>query len=113
MPPERQPIFPPRPASFGRDCKSLQIPLPLLRGFCSHPRVKFFVSLLALCALTLTACNTLNTRRALYSPGKASGPYTDRMRYGKPLSQPQYVERRVAREPDGSLSPAEPLPPAL
>jgi uncharacterized lipoprotein NlpE involved in copper resistance len=38
--------------------------------------VKSAVSLLALVALSLTACNTLVTRKDLYSPKKGDGPYT-------------------------------------
>jgi hypothetical protein len=38
--------------------------------------VKSAVSLLALAALSLTACNTLVTRKDLYSPVKGDGPYT-------------------------------------
>jgi hypothetical protein len=40
--------------------------------------VKFLTSLLLLSVLGLsqTACNTLSTRRDLFSPTRASGPYT-------------------------------------
>jgi hypothetical protein len=38
--------------------------------------VKSAVSLLALAALSFTACNTLVTRKDLYSPVKGDGPYT-------------------------------------
>ena len=47
------------------------------RRFAAMRRVKFAAaSLLALCALATTACNTLVTRRDMYAPTKASGPYT-------------------------------------
>ncbi len=40
--------------------------------------VKFLTSLLLLAGLglSLSACNTLSTRRDLYSPTRGSGPYT-------------------------------------
>ena len=50
-----------------------------------------------LLAFSLSACNTLATRRDLYSPAKASGPYTEALysgsyvygRYPKPKPQPK------------------------
>jgi hypothetical protein len=47
--------------------------------------VKFLTSLLLLSGLglSLSGCNTLSTRRDLYSPTRANGPYTK-----------QYVEMR-------------------
>jgi hypothetical protein len=35
-----------------------------------------------LLAFSLSACNTLATRRDLYSPAKASGPYTEALYSG-------------------------------
>ncbi len=45
--------------------------------------VKFPALLLALSALAFVACNNLTTRRELYSPGKAKGPYTQQLRSGQ------------------------------
>lgn len=45
--------------------------------------VKIVSSILLLSLLALTGCNTLVTRRDLYSPKKGSGYWTDRERYGK------------------------------
>ena len=45
--------------------------------------VKIVSSILLLSLLTLTGCNTLVTRRDLYSPKKGSGYWTDRAHYGK------------------------------
>ena len=52
-----------------------------------------------LLAFSLSACNTLATRRDLYAPTKASGPYTEALysgsyvygRYPKPKPQPAPV----------------------
>ena len=38
--------------------------------------MKFAVSLLSLLAFSLAACNTAATRRDMFAPTKASGPYT-------------------------------------
>ncbi|MEO8352153.1 MAG: hypothetical protein ABI680_10515 [Chthoniobacteraceae bacterium] len=70
--------------------------------------MKFFVSLLALSAFAFTACNTLATRRTLYSPAKASGQYVDHLRYGTPLTQPQWVDRPALE--DEEVEAAAPIP---
>jgi hypothetical protein len=52
-----------------------------------------------LLAFSLSACNTLVTRRDLYAPARASGPYTEALysgsyvygRYPKPKPQPKPV----------------------
>jgi hypothetical protein len=59
----------------------------LTRAFCSDARVKFAVSLLALLAFSFAACDTLATRRSLYSPAKASGPYTKYRKEGGKLPE--------------------------
>jgi hypothetical protein len=73
--------------------------------------VKFAAaSLLVLCALATTACNTLVTRRDLYAPTKASGPYTTI--YQKSLYvygvQPQPHAPRMTPAPLPEIEP--PLP---
>lgn len=45
-------------------------------------RVKFAFSLLALAALTFTACNTNATRRDMYAPAQANGPYSQALDNG-------------------------------
>jgi hypothetical protein len=52
------------------------LPFPPWRMFCCYAPVKFAASLAFASALVLTACNTLVTRRDLYSPSKGSGPYS-------------------------------------
>ena len=64
--------------------------------------VKFAAaSLLVVCALATTACNTLVTRRDMYAPTKASGPYTTIMQ--KSL----YV---YGVQPQPHAPPATPMP---
>ena len=63
--------------------------------------VKFAASLLVLLAFSLTACNTLVTRRDLYAPTKASGPYTK-----------WYREGGKWPHPDANATPAPQAPPA-
>ena len=78
-----------------------QFPLSLRSPFWSDAAVKFAVLLLALFAFSLTACNTLVTRRALYSPAKASGPYTKYRYHGG---------RLPPTAPPPLPAPAEPKP---
>lgn len=60
-------------------CRTL-CPLNFTRLPAPIPRVKFAFSLLLVStAFSLSACNTLVTRRDLYSPKKVSGPWTDRL----------------------------------
>ena len=56
--------------------------------------MKFAVSLLALLAFSFAACDTLATRRSLYAPAKASGPYTKYRKEGGKLP-----ETRIAITP--------------
>jgi hypothetical protein len=58
----------------------LRFPFPI--AFAPIGGVKFAATLLALLTFSLTACNNLATRRDLYSPTKASGPYTKWYREG-------------------------------
>ncbi len=44
--------------------------------------MKFAVSLLLLAVLSLAACNTLVTKRDVYSRGKGNGPYSEALREG-------------------------------
>jgi hypothetical protein len=57
-------------------------PLTLLRASARMPAVKFATPFLLLIALALSACHTsyLVTRRPLYSPARASGPYSEARR---------------------------------
>jgi hypothetical protein len=55
--------------------KSLR-PVDTTGRFCSHARVKFFLPLALLAAFALSACNTIENRRSLYSYEKVEGPYT-------------------------------------
>lgn len=64
-----------------------EFPLFLSLPFCSDADVKFAVSLLALLAFSFAACDTLATRRSLYSPAKASGPYTKYRKEGGRLPE--------------------------
>lgn len=68
---------------------STLLPFQAGRGFARIGAVKFAFSLLILSALALTACNNLVTRRDMYSPAKASGPYTTARRTGKLPSKEQ------------------------
>ena len=56
----------------------IDTPFPL----CSDPRVKFAAPLLALAVFSLVACNTLVTRRDVYSPQKGHGPYSQALKEG-------------------------------
>jgi hypothetical protein len=63
------------------------------------PLVKFFLPLALLAALVLSACNTLENRRSLYSTEKVHGPYTRELEEGnggsaKTIDQ-QYAEQRA------------------
>jgi len=62
-----------------------EFPLFLSIGFCSDAAVKFAASLAALLAFSFAACDTLSTRRGLYAPAKASGPYTKYRKEGGQL----------------------------
>ena len=58
---------------------ALRALLPLTHPIDSAPirRVKFAASLLLLAAAALTACNTHATRREMFAPAEASGPYSE------------------------------------
>ena len=49
--------------------------------------MKFAASLAALVAFSFAACDTLSTRRGLYAPAKASGPYTKYRKEGGKLPE--------------------------
>ena len=51
-------------------------PVDTTGRFCSHARVKFFLPLAVLAAFALSACNTIENRRSLYSNETVYGPYT-------------------------------------
>jgi hypothetical protein len=67
--------------------------------------VKSAVSLLALAALSFTACNTLVTRKDLYSPRGEDGPYSKALYNG---TWRQGVKTKVKTAP----TPAAPAPEA-
>lgn len=86
------------PESFSREekhagCKNLDQtleiqpkkglrPVDTAGRFCSHSRVKFFLPLALLAAFALSACNTIENRRSLYSTEKVHGPYTRSLEEG-------------------------------
>lgn len=57
-------------------------PVDTTGRFCSHARVKFFLPLALLAAFALSACNTIENRRSLYSNEKVHGPYTRSLEEG-------------------------------
>ena len=67
--------------------------------------MKFASSLLLLCVLALTACNTLATQRSVYRQNKGSGPYSKIIRDGIPRkgvpqpTQPTQAAPAPAPEP--------------
>ncbi|MEQ1859741.1 MAG: hypothetical protein ABMA13_07390 [Chthoniobacteraceae bacterium] len=67
--------------------------------------MKFAASLLILAAFALTACNTLVTRRDLYAPAKASGPYTEARRSGKLPTSEQLAARPTPKPKDEKETP--------
>ena len=72
--------------------------------------MKFAASLLLLSAFALTACNNLVTRRGLYSPAKASGPYTEARRTGKLPTKEQLAASRATPKPSNEKSEETILP---
>jgi hypothetical protein len=65
--------------------------------------VKLASSLLILCsALILCACDTPNTRRAMYSPKKGSGYWTTRAEKGK-----YWADAEQKRTPPRDYTPKE------
>jgi hypothetical protein len=64
-----------------------------------------------LLASSLSACNTLATRRDLYGPAKASGPYTEALYSGSYLYG-RYPKPKPQKEPTVTLEPGptEPAP---
>jgi hypothetical protein len=67
--------------------------------------MKTVSSLLLLSMLALTGCNTLNTRRDLYSPKKGSGYWTERSKHGKAAADATLTRTKPpevkASTPDG------------
>jgi hypothetical protein len=68
--------------------------------------VKFAASLLLLAAFALTACNTPATRRDLYAPAKASGPYNEWYRHGGKWPRSD-AETKPGPSPVGDAAPAQ------
>ena len=78
--------------------------------------VKFITPFLLLVALALTACETLQNRRSLYAPARASGPYTDALRTGSWQRGEYPTPKAETKKADVMTPPAgltEPLPPAI
>jgi len=50
--------------------------------------VKLSLSVLALAALALTSCTTLENRRDMYNPQRVNGPYTRMLKDGIPKPEP-------------------------
>ncbi len=67
--------------------------------------VKFFLPLALLAAFALSACNTLENRRSLYTYEKVHGPYTRELEEGtvyvpqRTVDQQYAASRRAARRP--------------
>jgi hypothetical protein len=57
--------------------------------------VKFALPLVALFALSLCACNTIENRRSLYSPAKGDGPYTRSLEDGS-WEHPKSVDEQYS-----------------
>lgn len=72
---------------------------PLRSCFAPIRGVKFAVSLLALLAFSLAACNTLATRRDLYAPAKPNDPYTKYLKRGGQLPRPKVKTAPAATQP--------------
>jgi hypothetical protein len=82
--------------------------------------VKFALPFVVVLAFALSACNTVENRRSLYSPNKGSGPYTRTLEDGswkknKSIDE-QYAEAQAEKKRKGhSAAPApaeEPATPA-
>lgn len=66
---------------------------------CTYRAVKSALSVLILSAFAFAACNNLVTRRDLYGPAKASGPYTEARRTGKLPSKEKLAAARATPKP--------------
>ena len=77
--------------------------------------VKLITPFLLLVAVILTACETPQNSRTLYSPAKASGPYTDALKSGS-WKRGEYPARKAPQKKAEELTPpadlAEPVPPS-
>jgi len=84
--------------------------LTLLRASAPMRAVKSALAFLLL-AFSLSACNTLATRRDLYSPAKASGPYTEAL-YSGSYVYGIYPKPKPQKTPTTTLEPVttEPVP---
>lgn len=79
--------------------------------------MKFAAPFLLITTFALTACDTLNTRRSLYAPAKASGPYTEARKTGS-WRRGEYPVPHTQKKIDDAPKPPidtdpEPAPPAL
>jgi hypothetical protein len=80
---------------------------PFCFAFAPILPVKFAASLLVLLAFSLVACNTPATRRDLYKPNQASGPYTKWLREGGKWPRP---DAHATPAPQGTTPTETALP---
>ena len=73
------------------------------------PAVKLAAPLFLVSIVFLTACDTLANRRSLYSPAKASGPYTEARRTGQLPSKDQ-LKPKATPAPKATEEAALPAP---
>lgn len=71
--------------------------------------MKFALPFLLITAVVLTACDTLATRRSLYAPEKASGPYTEAVKTGS-WRRGHYPEHKKSSTAAPASTPAEQPP---
>jgi hypothetical protein len=67
--------------------------------------VKLAASLLLLLAFSLTACDTLATRRSFYRQNKGSGPYTRQLKDGTTPSPDQAKPQATPAPKEETASP--------
>jgi hypothetical protein len=74
--------------------------------------VKFSVSLLAVSVFVFAACDTLATRRSLYSPSKGEGPFRGILREQSYLTGIEYKHLRpwTVKKKGETGTAASPLP---
>jgi hypothetical protein len=74
--------------------------------------VKFITPFLILALFAITGCETIQNRRSLYAPLKASGPYTESLKTGS-WRRGEYPAPKVAPKKEEPLPPdtlAAPIP---
>ena len=68
--------------------------------------VKSITPFLLLAAASLTACETIQNRRSLYAPAKASGPYTEALKSGS-WKRGEYPAPKMEKKRDEMAPPAD------